>query len=156
MRQAHWAGGGSLAANGQRTRWAVKEATPCGRAMWGSVGGGCGLVAAWASPASSACVRHQAQGACVSAPCGSSLFALKLVASAPSASTPLAIARTVCTSRSASRKCRASCSGTPANALNNAISRSRVWKCRAEMVRRNIRGCESYSSAAAGRAPCGV
>ena len=64
--QARWAGGGSRAANGQRTCWAVKGSAPCGAMAPGSAGG-CGWRAgACASPASSAWVRHQTQVVCVS------------------------------------------------------------------------------------------
>ena len=35
--------------------------------------------------------------------------------------------------------CRASCKGAPASALNNATSRSTMWKGRAGMVRRSMR-----------------
>lgn len=78
--QARWAGGGSRAANGQRTCWAVKGSAPCDAMALGSAGG-CGWRAgACASPASSAWVRHQAQGVCVSSLCSS--LAAELVANA--------------------------------------------------------------------------
>ncbi len=34
-----------------------------------------------------------------------------------------------------------------ARALNNATSKSTMWRGRAEMMRRSMRGCESYSTA---------
>ncbi|MNV76265.1 hypothetical protein D3C71_1696040 [compost metagenome] len=43
--------------------------------------------------------------------------------------------------------CRASCKGAPASALNNATSRCTMWKGRAGMVQRSMRGCESYPTA---------
>ena len=64
--QARWAGGGSRAANGQRTCWAVKGPALCGAMVLGSAGE-CGWRAGTcARPASSAWVRHQAQVACIS------------------------------------------------------------------------------------------
>ena len=71
---------------------------------------------------------------------------MELVASA---SASRAIAEVVAL-RTNSWMCRTSCKGAPASALNNATSRSTMWKGRAGMVRRSMRGCESYSTARAG------
>ena len=70
--------------------------------------------------------------------------------SVANASTALAVAEPAVALPSTSRMCRASCKGAPASALNNATSRSAMWKGRGGMVRRSMSGCESYSSAGVG------